>query len=63
MAKNTNKIIRTICCFTDHPSAKTLKLLNEIAKPLIKEGYEIQTKRVCSNSIEALLEIDQTLFI
>ncbi|MBI2085754.1 DUF711 family protein [Candidatus Daviesbacteria bacterium] len=43
----SNKIIRTICYFTNDPSQQTLEKIEEIAKTLIQEGYIIQTKRIC----------------
>lgn len=53
-----NKIIRTICYFTDNPSEKTLSLIEKISKPLLEKGFEIQTKRVCSSSIEKIKQLD-----
>ncbi len=42
------KIIRTICYFTDNPSAEITPKLASIAKILENKGYVIQTKRICS---------------
>ncbi|NTU66845.1 MAG: DUF711 family protein [Candidatus Moranbacteria bacterium] len=44
-----NKIIRTICCFSHDPSEETLRRLGEIENVLKDRGFEIQTKRICSN--------------
>lgn len=54
----TNKIIRTICYFTQSPSPETLQLLDKIAEPLVQKGYEIQTKRICSPAVEKVRELD-----
>jgi hypothetical protein len=54
-----NKIIRTICYFTKQPSRTTMAQLDEIAQAFVKNGYEIQTKRVCSPAFEKILELDQ----
>jgi len=54
----TNKIIRTICYFAESPSSETISLLDKISEPLIKKGYEIQTKRICSPSIEKIKDLD-----
>ena len=43
-----NKIIRTICYFTDTPTPETASKLAEIAGELEARGYLIQTKRLCS---------------
>ncbi len=43
----SNKIIRTICYFTNSQSQQTLEKIEEIAKKLIQAGYIIQTKRIC----------------
>jgi len=58
MDLNANKIIRTICYFTDNPTPKTFALLDKIGEPLLAAGYEIQTKRVCSSSIKKIKELD-----
>lgn len=53
-----NKIIRTICYFTDNPTIETLDILDRIASVLVEKGYEIQTKRICSPSIKQTKELD-----
>jgi hypothetical protein len=42
-----NKIVRTICYFTDSPSNKTVERLELISKKLESKGYAVQTKRIC----------------
>src|SRR5258708_35449496 len=51
-----NKIIRSVCYFTDNPSEEVTSKLADIAKILEDKGYLIQTKRMCSTShdIDAL---------
>jgi hypothetical protein len=46
--KQENKIVRTICYFSDAPSQKTVERLDVLAKKLEAKGYAIQTKRICS---------------
>lgn len=59
MNQGSNKIVRTICYFSQNPNSEILSLLDEIAKTLIAKNYEIQTKRICSSSIEKILRLDQ----
>src|SRR5688572_11187343 len=42
------KIVRSICYFTDNPLAETATKLDALARRLEEKGYLIQTKRVCS---------------
>jgi uncharacterized protein (UPF0210 family) len=44
----SQKIIRSICYFTDAPSAEVTAKLASIAEALEDKGYLIQTKRLCS---------------
>lgn len=44
----SNKIIRTICYFTDNITSKTVDKLRETAQLLERNNYVIQTKRICS---------------
>lgn len=43
-----NKVIRTICYFTKDLDNQVPKNLNTVAAKLENNGYEIQTKRICS---------------
>lgn len=54
------KIVRTICCFTDHPSPEITKRISELSGRLEAKGYLIQTKRVCTTveNIERLRNLD-----
>ena len=45
----TNKIVRTICCFSAHPGTRTVEKLDAIAARLAQKDYIVQTKRVCSS--------------
>src|SRR5680860_257181 len=45
------KIIRSICYFSKKPSDETVKKLSRISDLLIKNDYEIQTKRICASNI------------
>ncbi len=44
-----NKVIRTICYFADSQYDHVYSKLNSIADTLVGSGYEIQTKRICTN--------------
>jgi uncharacterized protein (UPF0210 family) len=45
---DTNKIVRTICLFTDKPSHQEPSKIEDILKKLNGCGFTIQTKRICS---------------
>ncbi|MEK0369305.1 MAG: DUF711 family protein [Nitrosopumilus sp.] len=48
----SNKIIRTVCCFSDNPNTDTIEKINAISKKLTEKNYLVQTKRVCSNNVD-----------
>lgn len=52
-----NKIVRSVCYFTDNPSSEITEKLTNIAKTLEDMGYLIQTTRICSagKNIDALV--------
>jgi len=52
-----NKIIRSICFFTDNLDAGILEKIENIAQKLTGAGFEIQTRRICSTGI-TIKEID-----
>ena len=52
-----NKIIRSICYFTDTLDAGIVEKIENIAGKLDSAGYEIQTRRICSTGI-TIKEID-----
>lgn len=52
-----NKVIRTICYFTKDLDDQVPNKLNAVAKRLEDNGYEIQTKRICSKQ-QSIREID-----
>ncbi len=43
-----NEIVRSICYFTDRPDQKAVVKANELAEKVIAQGYEVQTRRICS---------------
>lgn len=43
-----NKVIRTICYFTNNPNNEILERIDSLSGKLTNLGYSIQTKRVCS---------------
>ena len=48
----TNKIIRTICLFSQKkPDKAAADKLNQLADRLIKSGFVVQTKRLCSKNL------------
>lgn len=60
-----NRIIRTICYFTNNITDSIINRLEEISQILIKKGYVIQTKRICSplsiKDIENKVDDESTL--
>lgn len=54
----SNKIIRTICYFTENPTNQTLNEVEEITHMLAQKNYVIQTKRVCSPNKEKIIKLD-----
>jgi len=55
--KQKNKIIRSICYFTNTLEAGILDRIETIAERLAGAGFEIQTRRICSTEI-SIKEID-----
>jgi len=53
-----NKIIRSICYFNKESSPESIKKIDGIAKNLTEKGFVIQTKRVCSPSIDKIIKLD-----
>lgn len=53
-----NKIIRTVCYFDKEPSSKSIEKVDKIAKNLIGKGFLVQTKRVCSPSVDKIIKLD-----
>lgn len=56
----SNKIIRSICYFTDNPSEEIGAKLAHIARLLEEKGYLVQTKRVCS-SIKDFVQLEKAI--
>ena len=47
-----NKIIRSICYFTNTPDMGIAERIEYVAGKLANSGYEIQTRRICSTGIK-----------
>jgi hypothetical protein len=45
-----NKIIRSICLFTDAPTSEQLEKIGQIEKILQQHAFTVQTKRICTNT-------------
>lgn len=43
-----NEIVRSVCYFTDKPDQKAVGKVNELATKVTEQGYEVQTRRICS---------------
>lgn len=58
---NQQKIIRTICVFTQNPDASVIGKLDKLQERLEQHGYIVQTKRVASTieKVEQLVELTQ----
>lgn len=54
----TNKIIRSICYFDREPSSESIEKVDKIANNLTERGFLIQTKRVCSPSVDKIIKLD-----
>lgn len=54
----TNKIVRSICYFTNNPSVAAITKTNGIAQRLAKSNYLVQTKRICSGNLEKITKLD-----
>ena len=56
-----NKIIRSICYFTNSPSSETLSKINSVAKTLEANNFVIQTKRICASG-KGIKELDKIFY-
>lgn len=54
-----NKVIRTITCFADKPSNRTIRKLATLAERLQGAGYTVQTTRVCSKQKDIRVLTDE----
>ena len=52
------KIILAICLFTDEPTNQDIEKLQKISQILVEKNFSIQTKRVCSPSVNKIIEFD-----
>lgn len=53
-----SKIIRTICLFVDEITNQDIEKLDEVSQILVEKNFSIQTKRICSPSINKIIELD-----
>ena len=51
-----NKIIRTICEFSDKPGDQILTKLEEVEAKLKSNNFEVQTKRICTSTTIKILD-------
>lgn len=47
---DNNKIIRTVCHFTDNPNPESLARIEQVVNKLNERGFSIQTKRICAHT-------------
>lgn len=57
---DTNKIVRSICYFSDNPSAQTFEKLDGVEKTLVQNNFLVQTKRLCSAKKD-ITELDSSI--
>lgn len=57
---DANKIIRTICYFSDNPSTDIVEKLQDIEKKLVENNFTVQTKRLCSSQKD-IQQIESTI--
>ncbi|MBP9798286.1 DUF711 family protein [Candidatus Woesebacteria bacterium] len=50
---SSNKYIRSICYFSDNPTAELKDKLDQLSKKLEDKKYVVQTKRICTSGIGA----------
>lgn len=55
----SNKIIRTICYFDKEPFSGSIEKVDKIAKSLTEKDFLVQTKRVCSSSVDKIINLDE----
>jgi len=53
-----NKIVRSVCYFTEKPSSYTTKKIDSIINKLNDKNYSIQTKRICCPNL-SIKELDK----
>lgn len=44
----SNEIVRSVCYFTNTPDQQAVSKVNELAAKITEQGYEVQTRRICS---------------
>jgi hypothetical protein len=62
-----NKIIRSLCWFSEAPDSLVLEELDDLSAELVEKGFEVQTRRVCFKEadIKALSSwgVDEPLYV
>lgn len=56
---NKNKIVRSICYFTEEPTRLTIGKLDKLGDLLAKKRFDIQTKRICSTDTDKIFALDK----
>lgn len=56
----SDKVIRSICLFSDNPTEESLSRLAKISKRFNDSGFEVQTQRLCSPDIAKVLYLDKS---
>lgn len=54
----SNKIVRTVCYFSDTPSLELIGKVDEIADTLTQKGFLVQIKRICSPFVDKIIDLD-----
>ncbi len=54
----SNKIVRTVCYFDNDPSPTTIEKVDKVANILAEKDFLVQTKRICSPSIDKIIKLD-----
>lgn len=54
-----NKIVRSICYFTQTPGNQIFGELDKLAEALEKIDFAVQTKRLCSSAFATMVRLDQ----
>ncbi|MCL5438774.1 MAG: DUF711 family protein [Patescibacteria group bacterium] len=44
----SNEVVRSVCYFTSTPDQQAVSKVNELAAKITEQGYEVQTRRICS---------------
>ncbi|MBI5123253.1 DUF711 family protein [Candidatus Roizmanbacteria bacterium] len=58
----SNKIIRTICYFQKDPNEQVFQKLDELENLFKQDGFEVQTKRICSPNTDLMIDLSKKHF-